>query len=223
MFFAHVLLLLLSSRTGPPILVLFCFWFVVRLILISWRVRSLPWGAISGNKRHTVVTESWVYATGRQEDDDGKTLECDNRYMAIPCVFVVIITWHYCFLVFYEKIYLREGEVWRKVFSNKIIVTHVTQGLPSSFLSRPLCVLCREMVTLQKHCWMANAAVGQEKQRDYIIQKSNIPQLPVHCLPSSKVVFIPCDRFSGHNWNNHSFVHSPSIYEILEHVYGKAK
>ena len=68
-------------------------------------------------------------------------------------------------------------------------------------------------------CWMANAAVGQEKQRDNIIQKAN----PPHCLPSRKVVFLPCDRFSGHNWNNHSPVHSPSIYEIVERVYGKAK
>ena len=31
-----------------------------------------------------------------------------------------------------------EGEVWRKAFSNKIIVKLVTQGLPSSFLSRPV-------------------------------------------------------------------------------------
>ena len=31
-----------------------------------------------------------------------------------------------------------ESEVWRKVISNKIIVTLVTQGLLSSFLSRPV-------------------------------------------------------------------------------------
>ena len=31
-----------------------------------------------------------------------------------------------------------ESKVWRKVISNKIIVTLVTQGLPSSFLSRPV-------------------------------------------------------------------------------------
>ena len=35
-----------------------------------------------------------------------------------------------------KNIYLKESEVWRKVISNKIIVTLVTQGLPSSFLSR---------------------------------------------------------------------------------------
>ena len=36
------------------------------------------------------------------------------------------------------KYLLTEGEVRRKVFSNKIIVTLVTQGLLSSFLSRPV-------------------------------------------------------------------------------------
>ena len=41
-------------------------------------------------------------------------------------------------LVFYKKICLKEIEVWRKVISNKIIVTLVTQGLPSSFLPRPV-------------------------------------------------------------------------------------
>ena len=42
------------------------------------------------------------------------------------------------YLLFYKKICLKECEVWRKVFSNKIIVTLVTQGLPSSFLSFPV-------------------------------------------------------------------------------------
>ena len=31
----------------------------------------------------------------------------------------------------YKKICLKESEVWQKVISNKIIVTLVTQGLPS--------------------------------------------------------------------------------------------
>ena len=43
------------------------------------------------------------------------------------------------FLVFYKKTcLLKEGEVRRKRFSNKIIVTLVTQSLPSSFLYRPV-------------------------------------------------------------------------------------
>ena len=37
-----------------------------------------------------------------------------------------------------KKICLKESEVWQKVISSKIIVTLVTQGLPSSFLSRPV-------------------------------------------------------------------------------------
>ena len=36
---------------------------------------------------------------------------------------------------FYKKIYLKECEVWGKVFSNTIIVTLATQGLPSTFPS----------------------------------------------------------------------------------------
>ena len=44
-----------------------------------------------------------------------------------------------CFLVFYKKTcLLKEGEGRRKHFSNKIIVTLVTQSLPSSFLYRPV-------------------------------------------------------------------------------------
>ena len=42
------------------------------------------------------------------------------------------------FLVFYKMTCLKEGEVRRKSFSNKIIVALVIQGLPSSFLSRPV-------------------------------------------------------------------------------------
>ena len=34
--------------------------------------------------------------------------------------------------------YLKEGEGWEKSFSKKIIATLVTQGLPSSVLSRPI-------------------------------------------------------------------------------------
>ena len=70
--------------------------------------------------------------------EDGKTLVCDTRDRAI--------TWEFCrdfhlTLVFsglLRKICLKQGEVWRKVFLNKVIVTLVTQGLPSAFLSRPV-------------------------------------------------------------------------------------
>ena len=48
-----------------------------------------------------------------------------------------------CFIVIfikssglYKNICSKESEAWQQVVSNKIIVTLVTQGLPSSFLSR---------------------------------------------------------------------------------------
>ena len=70
--------------------------------------------------------------------EDDKTLVCDTRDRAI--------TWWFCrdlhlTLVFsglLRNICLKQGEVWRKVFLNKVIVTLVTQGLPSAFLSRPV-------------------------------------------------------------------------------------
>ena len=40
--------------------------------------------------------------------------------------------------IHYKKICLKESEVWPKVVSDKITVTNVTRGLPSSFLSRPV-------------------------------------------------------------------------------------
>ena len=76
------------------------------------------------------------------------------------------------------------------------------------------------MVTVQKHFAGWQTTHWGKKNKDVTSFKKTYP---LHCLPSSKVVFIPCDRFSGHDWNNHSPVHSPSIYEIVERVYGKAK
>ena len=43
----------------------------------------------------------------------------------------------------YKKIRLKENDVWRKVVSDKIIVTLVTQALPPSFLSRPCLIGAR--------------------------------------------------------------------------------
>ena len=66
----------------------------------------------------------------------------DKRDRAITCVFcrnlhlTLII---YC-LVFYKKICLKEGEVWRKVFSNKLL----------SHLSRKVCHLLSSSVLLCK-------------------------------------------------------------------------
>ena len=62
----------------------------------------------------------------------------DKRDRAITCVFCRDLHLTLTFSGLYKKICLKESEVWRKVISNKIIVTLVTQGLPSSFLSRPV-------------------------------------------------------------------------------------
>ena len=52
--------------------------------------------------------------------------------------FVVIFTLQHSFLAFFLKICLKEGEVWRTFFSNIVILTFVTQGVPSSFLFRSI-------------------------------------------------------------------------------------
>ena len=63
---------------------------------------------------------------------------CDKRDRAITCVFCRDLHLALMFSCVYEKICLKESDVWRKVISNKIVATVVTQGLPSSFLSRPV-------------------------------------------------------------------------------------
>ena len=62
----------------------------------------------------------------------------DKRDRAITCVFCRDLHLTIMFSGLYKKICLKESEVWRKVISNKIIVTLVTQDLPSSFLFRPV-------------------------------------------------------------------------------------
>ena len=62
----------------------------------------------------------------------------DKRDRAITCVFCRDLHLTIMFSGLYKKICLKESEVWRKVISNKISVTLVTQGLPSSFLFRPV-------------------------------------------------------------------------------------
>ena len=59
------------------------------------------------------------------------------RYEFGGLIFGGAYTWRGFSSEFYG-ICLTEGEVLRKVISNKIIVTLVTQGLPSSFLCRPV-------------------------------------------------------------------------------------
>ena len=61
---------------------------------------------------------------------------CDKRDKAISYVFCRDLHLTSMFSGLLQKICLKESEVWRKVIANKIIVTLVTQGLPSSSLSR---------------------------------------------------------------------------------------
>jgi len=62
----------------------------------------------------------------------------DKRDRAIMCVFCHDLHLTLMFPGLDEMICLKESEVWQRVISNKIIVMLVTQGLPSSFLSRPV-------------------------------------------------------------------------------------
>ena len=62
----------------------------------------------------------------------------DKRDRAITCMLCRDLHLGLMFCGFYKKICLKESDVWRKVISNKIVVTVVTQGLLSSFLSRPV-------------------------------------------------------------------------------------
>ena len=72
------------------------------------------------------------------EEENGKTLVRDKRDRAITCVSCRDPHLTLTFSGRCKNICLKESEVWRTDLSNKIIVTLVTQGLLSSFLSRPV-------------------------------------------------------------------------------------
>ena len=72
--------------------------------------------------------------------ENNKTSVCDKHDRGITWVIVVILNWHYCVLVLYENICSKEGEVWQKMFSNKIFLMLVTQGLPSFFALPSCCI-----------------------------------------------------------------------------------
>ena len=67
---------------------------------------------------------------------------CDKRDRAITCTCMFFRDLHLTLMIsgLLQKDCVKEGEVWRKDFSNNIIVTSrlSIQGLPSSFLSRPV-------------------------------------------------------------------------------------
>ena len=80
----------------------------------------------------------WVYATGGQSwsQEDGKTLVLDKRDRAIASVFCRELHLTSLCSGLFQKICLKKGEVWRKFVSNIVILTFVTQGVPSAFLFR---------------------------------------------------------------------------------------
>ena len=71
-------------------------------------------------------------------------------------------------VVFYRKICLKEGKIWRKRFPNKIIITFVTQGLRSFSLRRP--ILSPECCFLSTHMMQINAIFTYQKNKSKIYQ-----------------------------------------------------
>ena len=53
---------------------------------------------------------------------------CDKLDRAITCMLCRDLHVALMFSCFYKKICLKESDVWRKVISNKIVVTVLTQG-----------------------------------------------------------------------------------------------
>ena len=92
----------------------------------------------------------------------------------ITCVIVVILTWHYCVLVLHENICSKEGEVWQKIFSNKIFVMLVAQGLPSFFAPPSCCIFKSSLLsdTIQN--------VHPNMQLRFWITKNQEPQSSPH-------------------------------------------
>ena len=62
----------------------------------------------------------------------------DKRERAITCVFCRDLHLTSTFSGLLQTDLFKGRYVWRNGFSNQIIVTFVTQGLPSSFLLRPI-------------------------------------------------------------------------------------
>ena len=68
---------------------------------------------------------------------------CDIHDRAITCVFCGDLqTLMFSDLIFYEKICLREGEVWWKVFSNKINYYHACHKRFAVFAFSPPLSCC---------------------------------------------------------------------------------
>ena len=93
---------------------------VLRRKLNTFSGRSLPEGLASTKPlRHRAHCVTLVSLRNR-------TLVCDRAITCLSCRYLHFTPNKQCFLVLYRKICLKESEVWRKVDSNKIIVTLVT-------------------------------------------------------------------------------------------------
>ena len=80
-----------------------------------------------------------AYATGLQNwgQEDGKTFVLDKRDRAIAFVFCRDLHLTSLCSGLFQDLF-EERWVWRKFFSNIVILTFVTQGVPSSFLFRSI-------------------------------------------------------------------------------------
>ena len=81
--------------------------------------------------RRSLAISQFTQQDGRKRRTAKRLCVTNVTGLLLACS-VVIFTKYQCFLVFYKKICLKEVEVCVKFFSSKIIVTLVTQGLPSS-------------------------------------------------------------------------------------------
>ena len=108
-----------------------------------------PQGCIEPIMLHWVQIAIIVSLRNRTVERGGRQNACVAKVTGL-CV-VVIFTKYQCFSVFYKKICLKEDEVWGNFFSNKIIVTLVRQGLPSSLLARPVAYSHTKMAATVKN------------------------------------------------------------------------
>ena len=106
--------------------------------------------------------------------ENNKTSVCDKHDRGITCMIVVILTWHYCVLVLYKNICSKEGEVWKNIFSNKVFVMLVTQGLSYFFAQPSCCILKSSLLSdtiIQKLCTSKYAikVMGHQKSRNTVL------------------------------------------------------
>ena len=93
------------------------------------------------------AAQSWIIVSLRNRRAERRGRQNDCLWQTWQAKFFLFLWWSSLKLMFSHL--LKKGEVRRKLFSNKIIVTLVTQGLPSSFLSHPVAYHTTVLVTVQ--------------------------------------------------------------------------